>query len=189
MNDKILRNTLKALRAQDIVDFDISKIEIEGKPVFRMGTKPRNEMPQLRGFPKAKTVAARIPVDDKGKVDVTKEFLRWIVEDGTVQVHTAKVPAASLSAAQDELVASKVARNVGKLKDSLHKKFTQAYIVSHDYVLLDGHHGWAAVVVNDIINGTATDLHIVRTSLSIDALLEKALLFTQVIGIEPKEGI
>lgn len=195
MNIKQLNNTLRLLRNSEILDFDLSSLQIDAKRVFVPGHKARSEMPQLRGFPRPNSIAARIPVDAKGKVDVTAEFLAFLEHGGNDDrlfhpLKSMQVEAGELRPSQNELLASKIAKHVGKMEnDSKHRKFHQTYIVSHDMRLLDGHHGWASVVVCDLLQETSTYVNIVKVPTDIDSLIKLAREFTRVIGIETKEGL
>lgn len=194
MNLKQLDNTLTLLRAQEILDFNLISLQIDGERVFHAGHRARSEMPQLRGFPRPNSIAARIPADDKGKVDVTREFLSFLEQesaDGSFYKLTyGQVEARELRSSQNELVASKIAKHVGKMeKDSDHRKFNQTYIVSHDMRLLDGHHGWASVVVCDLLQESSTHIYIVKVSSDIDTLVKLARDFTNLVGIDTKQGL
>lgn len=190
MNVAALKTSLSLLRTNQIVDFDISDLVIDGKRVFRMGEYARDAMPQLKGFPRGGSVACYLEKDKNGKVDVSDEFLNWLVSTYKCQTWRQEVEPQFLSGSQHELVATKVAKHTGKMaKDPNHKKFTQTYIASKEGVLLDGHHGWASVALHDLINDEEHKLNVLRIDMHIDKLIDRAKTFTQIIGILPKEGV
>ena len=187
-----LHRTLHLLRAEEIVDFDLSRLGIDGKQVFEMGTISRGNMPQLKGFPRKGSVAEQLPKDKNGKVDVSAEFLNYLTSVQGYTVSYARSPASELRGSQSELVASKVAKTLSKLwKNPEHKKFHQTYIVDRNCTLLDGHHGWASVRLCDVLKdiGVDTKLTVAKLDCSIEELIDAARNFTTIIGIENKEGV
>lgn len=192
MNIDCLHRTLHLLRAEEIVDFDISSLVIDGKKVFEMGAVPRAHMPQLKGFPRKGSVASHLEADKNGKVNVSDEFVNYMTNVQGYQATHARMYASELRGVQSELVASKVANTVAKLyRNPEHKKFHQTYFVDQDGVLLDGHHGWASVRIYDMLQGLSGDtmLVVLRFDCSIECLLDEARKFTTIIGIENKEGV
>ena len=190
MNINRLINTFHLLRNDEIVDFDISNLVIDGQRVFEMGRIPRGKMPQLRGFPRKGSVAANLERDDKNKVDVSAAFIDYLTSVKLIPAVQKTLRASEISGIQPELVASKVANNVAKLsRNSRHKKVTQTYIVDQLGILLDGHHGWAGVRVWGLINDVDVELNVLEFDAPIQDLVEEARLFTQAVGIENKEGV
>jgi hypothetical protein len=192
MNIDRLHNTLHLLRNEEIVDFDLAGLVIDGKPVFEMGSIPRSKMPQLKGFPRKGSIAEHLPKDKHGKVNVSDEFLSYMTNVQKYECTYDRARASQLSGAQSELVAFKVAATVAKLwKNPEHKKFHQTYIVDCRGTLLDAHHGWASVRVYDLLQGTGGDtmLTVLRFDCSIEELINEARNFTTIIGIENKEGV
>lgn len=185
-----LKTTLSMLRNEQIVDFDISDLVIDGKRVFNMGDMCRDEMPQLKGFPRGGSVACYMEKDSKGKVDVSDEFLNWLVSTYKVKTWSQEVEPRFLSASQNELVASKVAKHTSKMaKDPKHRKFNQLYIIAKGGELLDGHHGWASVMIHDLVHGEDHKLNVLRIDMDIPKLIDCAVKYTQIVGILPKEGV
>src|SRR6478609_7475933 len=185
-----LNNTFQLLRDNEIVDFNLGDLFMYGGKVFTMGTIKREDMPQLRGFPIAGSLACVLPQDDKGKVDVTKMFLNWIARTRNAQILTTKERPSELRAAQSELLASKVAKHTSKLaRDPSYKKLTQAYIVAGDLTLVDGQHGWASLRCHEIITGVKIHMNIVKVMLPPSELVDAAREFTSMMGISPKEGL
>lgn len=190
MNLTALANTLRLVRNEEIVDFNLADFKIKMDLVFKMGNVRRSKMPQLKGWPRHGSVASLLEVDKQGKIDVSDQFLNWLFDTFKTKTWQQEVEPKFLSGAQNELVASKVARHVHKMhNDSTYKKFSQQYIVSRQGVLLDGHHGWAAVLVHGLLYAENHKLKILRVDMDIDLLLERAHTFTQIIGVLPKEGL
>lgn len=191
MNIDCLHRTLHLLRAEEIVDFDLSSLIIDGKKVFEMGSIPRAQMPQLKGFPRKGSVACHLATDKNGKVNVSDEFVNYMTHRGHTHSYR-RAYASELRGVQSELVASKVANTVAKLwKNPEHKKFHQTYFVDQEGVLLDGHHGWGSVRVYDLLQGVGGDsmLTVLKFDCSIETLVDEARYFTDAIGIENKEGV
>lgn len=192
MNIDRLHRTLHMLRNEEIVDFSLSGLVIDGKPVFKMGPIPRSEMPQLKGFPRRGSVAEHLPKDKNGKVNVSDEFLNYMTNLRGRSASEARMRASELSGVQSDIVASKVAHTISKFwRNPGHKKFHQTYIVDQKGALLDGHHGWASVRIYDLLRGWEVDtvLSVLMFDCSIQELVEDARTFTQIIGIENKEGV
>ena len=185
-----LKTTLSMLRNEQIVDFDISDLVIDGKRVFNMGDIGRDEMPQLKGFPRGGSVACYLEKDGKGKVDVSDEFLNWLVSTYKVKTWSQEVEPRFLSASQNELVASKIAKHTSKMaKDPNHRKFNQLYIIAKGGELLDGHHGWASVMIHNLLTEEEHKLNVLRVDMDIPKLIDCAIRYTQIVGILPKEGV
>lgn len=190
MNIQRLNTTLQLLRNEEIVDFDLSPVVIDGQPLFEMGEVPRNKMPQLKGFPRKGSVAACLPKDKHGKVNVSDQFINHATDVLDISVERSASRAGELSGSQRELLASKIARHVPKLLNNPdNKKFTQTYLVDRHGILLDGHHGWASVRVWELLTGSDCALNVVVFDASIQELIEHARHFTSAIGIENKEGV
>lgn len=192
MNIDRLHRTLRLLRAEEIVDFDLSDLVIGDLRIFQMGSIPRSQMPQLKGFPRVGSVASRLPADKNGKVSVSDEFANYMAAVRGLSPVYGRKKASQLRGSQSELVASKVAHTVQKLwRNPEHKKFHQTYYVSHDGILLDGHHGWAAVRIHDLLQDTCNDTELVvaRFDLDINELVKAAREFTEAIGLYNKEGV
>lgn len=190
MNIPQFHNTMKLLREQEILDFDLSDLMLNGKRVFTMGHIERSQMPQLKGLPRKGSVAAFLEVDKKGKVDVQAPFLAWLADTHNVKLHYGEVGAQHIYGSQAELVASKIAGHLPKLQaDPEHKKFKALYVIGSDYRLLDGHHGWAAIHLLGMLKDTTMKLRFCQANISATALVELARQFTNVVGILPKEGI
>jgi hypothetical protein len=196
MNIDRLHRTLHLLRANEIVDFDLSELVIDGKKVFEMGGIlggiPRAEMPQLKGFPRKGSVAAQLEADKNGKVSVMEEFIDYMTNVQGYESQLMRKKASQLKGSQSELVASKIANTVQKLwRNPEHKKFHQTYVASREGILIDGHHGWASVRIFDLLQdiGDDTELIVRQFDCGIDYLIETARTFATVIGIENKEGV
>jgi len=190
MNIKNLELTMQLLAENALIDFNLGDLVIDGRKIFQMGQVPRNEMPQLRGFPRPNSIASQLPLDKKGKISIQDSFINWMTSVNLAGVHTFTQSPAHLKGSQSELVASKVAKHVIKmLDDPKHKKFTNTYVVDSNNTLLDGHHGWAACRIYELLTGTEVHLKCIKLVRNIDDLIEKTKVFTSVIGIQAKEGL
>jgi hypothetical protein len=190
MTVMLLKNTLELVLAGSIVDFNMAATTVDGKRLFRLGDVPRDRMPQLKGFPRRGSVAEELPKDSNGKVMVADEFLNYLTDVLCEVVTPDVVNARDLQGSQSELVASKVAKHALKMLDKPnHKKLHATYIVSRGGILIDGHHGWAAVRCFETMTNTNVTLNVLRINCDINTLLDRARGFTAAIGIENKEGV
>lgn len=191
MDAATLKNTFHLLNIDQIIDFNLADLVIDGQRVFKMGNCPRNMMPQLKGFPVRGSVAEYLPKDTKGKVDVTDLFLNWLANLKNVEIQSdITMSPRFMYGSQSELVASKVAKHTLKmLDDSKHKKFKHVYLISGDNIVIDGHHGWASARCWELIAESEVRLHCTRIRLNAGRILDLAREFTSVIGVEAKEGL
>jgi hypothetical protein len=192
MTALLLKNTLELVHQGHIIDFNIADTTIEGKRIFQMGDVPRSKMPQLKGFPRLDSVAALLTADHNGKVDVAEQFVSYLTSHVGLKIENTWAYASALKGSQSELVASKVAKHALKMlanPDMKHKKFRAVYLVSSDYTLVDGHHGWAAVRCLEEATDQNIKLDVARVMCDTQTLLEHAHRFVSVVGIENKEGI
>jgi hypothetical protein len=186
----IIKNTLAMVHRNEIVDFNLATLTYEDRRVFFMGEVDRADMPQLKGFPRGGSLAARLEQDRNGKVDVSQEFINWVCSTHKISLNSDLVSPDILTGSQNELLASKVARHVHKMsKDPENKKFTQNYIVSANYTLLDGHHGWAAARLHCMLTGGHHKLKVLVLGAGINELIDYARTFTQLVGVLPKPGV
>lgn len=186
----IIKNTLAMVHRNEIVDFNLATLTHEDKRVFFMGDVARADMPQLKGFPRGGSVAAHLEKDRNGKVDVSQEFVNWVCGTHQISLNSDRVTPDILTGSQSELLASKVARHVHKMaKDPEHKKFTQTYLVSSNYTLLDGHHGWAAARLHCMLTGEHHKLKVLVLGAGINELIDHARTFTQLVGVQSKPGL
>ncbi len=190
MTIEALNNTLTALRAQEILDFDLSTLVLDGRRVFDMGDIKRCDMPQLRGFPIKGSLAEFFEADKKGKVDISGAFVNWLKRVHKAQIIRGVERAPALRGSQRELVASKIAGHIPKLMaDPKNKKFTQLYYTSADNTLLDGHHGWGAVRCYELLTAKDVHLQVARIMMPTAQLIDLAHEFTTTVGVAPKEGL
>lgn len=185
-----LKHSLELVDLDQISDFNLAQTTVDGKRLFDMGHIPRDKMPQLKGFPSKGSVADMLPRDKNGKVDVTDQFLNYLTNHVGLKAKPDTVEARSLKGSQSELVASKVAKHALKmLFNPGHKKLAMIYIVSKDGYLLDGHHGWGAVRCFETLTHQNVKLDILRINCDIHPLIAYARCFTNVVGIQNKEGV
>lgn len=190
MNAATLKNTLHLLNADQIVDFNLADLVLDGRRVFNMGVTPRAEMPQLKGFPRSGSVAKLLPPDRNGKVDVSDLFLNWVANVKDIEVRTGTMSPRHMSGSQCELIASKVARHALKMLDNpSHKKFRQTYLIDKHNTLIDGHHGWASARCWELMVEREVKLEFVRLMVDADSALKLATEFTGVLGVMSKEGL
>lgn len=190
MTVMLLKHTLELVHAGQICDFDMSQTTVGGKRLFNMGIVPRADMPQLKGFPRPASVAELLRQDDVGKVNVMDQFLSYVTTEIGVKPKALEMNASELRGSQRELVASKVAKHALKMLDRRdHKKLHATYVVSDENVLIDGHHGWAAVRCYETMIGQKIKLDVLRLNCDIDGLLKLARQFVNIVGIENKEGV
>lgn len=191
MKIKTLLRTLDLLNAEEIVDFNLADVYLNGIRLFPMGTTKRRDMPQLRGFPLKGSVAQiHMKHDPKGKVNVHQEFIEYVKRVKGVKTVRGAYPAKSLRGSQSELVASKVAKHVHKmLHEENSKKATQLYYTDANGTLIDGHHGWATVRVYEEATDTRVDLQCIQIMAHVDQILDWAREYTAAVGIDTKEGV
>lgn len=190
MTITLLKSTLELVHANQICDFNMAQTSVNGKRLFDMGHITRDKMPQLKGFPRPGSVASYMRPDKSGKVNVADEFLNYLTNQVGRTATPDLVSARTLRGSQSELVATKVAKHALRMLTNFqHKKLLAVYIISKDGFLLDGHHGWAAVRCFETLTNSAIDLDVVRIDCDIHPLIEYARCFTNVVGIQNKEGV
>ncbi len=196
---KEVKKLLKGLRAKTkeaienntpLPNFDLCSISVPGTNLFCRGNKgiAREQMPQLKGFPIPGTPASKMDLDKNGKVDIQHLFLDRLKEMG-ISTKRYKVDPIDLKATQNQLVGSKIAMRVKQLeKNSGHPKFTMPYFVSKDGYILDGHHGWAAVLCYEVITENYVKINVIQVNMKIKALVKLANDFMAEQGISKKSA-
>ena len=171
--------------------YDLCKVSVANTNIFCAEHKdiPRLKMPQLKGETVKGSKAAGMKKDKKGEVDVAKQFIQKMKDDG-VKVTTETVKANTLRASQSELVGSKVAGMVASARAGKFDPEAGTIYVSKDGYIIDGHHRWAATIGLDAGSGSLGDrtINVVRINKPILEVLKEANDFTREIGIKPKEG-
>lgn len=196
---KQIKKLLKGLRAKtkdaiengtELPDFDLCEISVPGTNLFCHGNKgiPREQMPQLKGFPIAGTPAASMTKDKNGKVDIQQLFLERL-ESENIRTKRYKIDPIELKATQNQLVGSKIAMRVKQLeKNNGHAKFTMPYFISKDGYILDGHHGWAAVLAYEVITENYVKINVIEVDMKIKPLVKMANAFMAEMGISKKSA-
>lgn len=167
-------------------NFDLCKVTVPGTNLFCVGNKgvPRIKMPQLKGVPSPGTRAAGMDADERGEVEVTKQFAQHLKSKG-VKLHEGREKSVMLRPTQMEINGGKV----GGMKKFLDGggKFggDPRFFVSRDNYILDGHHRWAALTAYDLEDNKPGDIDvpIVRIDMDIADLLDEANQFAADIGI------
>jgi hypothetical protein len=93
-------------------------------------------------------------------------FLAWLESKG-VSSRLDRMPVGELKATQREINSDKVEAMRGKVRA------TRPIVVSTDGYVLDGHHRWAALLVEDPLH----QISVIRVALPIKVLLKVALEF------------
>jgi hypothetical protein len=114
---------------------------------------PRTQMPQI------------------AKEDLP-DFVASLEEQG-VNSEITTAPVASLKPTQNEIGLEKIAKNAAKTKKKLSKK---TIIVSKDDFILDGHHGWAGMMVRD----PSFSAQIMKVDLPFSKLLDESRKYKKV---------
>lgn len=177
---------------KDAPKFDLCNVSVAGSNLF-CGSKlqtaefpngvPRISMPQLGGFPREGSEAAKLPRTSEGGVDATDQFVAHLKSIG-IGVTTDEVPASYLRASQAELIGSKIA---GMMAAKDYNPGKIPIFISRDNYVVDGHHRWAAMVGRDAADNRLGDLkmHAIRINAPISEVLHLANAWTDKFGIKP----
>jgi len=147
--------------------FNIAGISVPGTNLFAQDNLDidRVYMPQLGGIPDPNTKADKEPKNSRGGVDLTDHFMQHLANRG-VNSTTENRLASHMRATQDGLDGEKVGGIAQAMRDG---KMEEGYItVTRDGYILDGHHRWAATIVNDIADNTLHELRMPVKVLDID---------------------
>ncbi len=144
---------------------------------------PRKQMPQFSGTPTPGSPSDSLPKNAAGRVDLSEHFVEHLKAQG-IGVTEKVVDPAELRATQDTLHAT----DVGQMADHLAKGGVIAadrgpIMISRDNYVLDGHHRWAA----HVINGTS-QMPVRQIDLPMNELLDRARAFSKSQGIKIKES-
>jgi hypothetical protein len=173
-----------------VPNWNLAAVSVPGTNLFAQDNLgiPRVDMPQLSGSPAPGSLAAALlpkSADLKtAYVDLAPQFIRSLEDEGITSTDET-VLASHLRASQGELDGWKVSGMAASLQSG---KLTEAPIfVTKDNYVLDGHHRWAATIVNDVRSkyGTTT-MPVHRLNVDIGTALTKAVDFQNKWGIAPK---
>jgi hypothetical protein len=170
-------------------NYDACKITVAGASVFCGGSirtkeypngMPRIVMPQLGGVPRPGSEAAKLPKDDKGKVDAGPEFMDYLHRIG-ISSKSEYVLASHLTASQNELVGPRIAKRVAQDKYAP----SSPIFISRDNFVVDGHHRWSAIVGRDAEDGHLGGLkiHAIRVDAPISEILHIAKKWSVKFGL------
>jgi predicted ABC-type ATPase len=168
--------------------YDLCKVSVAHTNLFCAESKgvARVNMPQFRGHPRPGTPADKMDKLPDGKVDLSRPFIDHL-QAGGVKVADARVDAAHLKASQRELDGVKVA-GMMKAMQSGKLRVRDAFFVSSDNYVVDGHHLWAATVGREFSEGKTLYLDVQRIDAPILDVLDQANTFTADQGL-PRAGI
>lgn len=171
-------------------DFNLCDVSVEGTNLFCAENKdiPRAEMPQLGGKAVEGTQAAK-DAGGAGKfADGSAAYVKAL-EDSDIPVKDATVAASMLKASQNELDGEKVAAIAKAMREPGYKESPNPIYTTKDGYLLDGHHRWAAAVVNDLLDGKTGDVKVpVReVGMEIGAAIDFTNAFAKDYGIAAKK--
>jgi len=184
--DKLDEMVKEAVAAgADAPKYDLCLVSVPGTNLFCADNKgiERIHMPQFSSpDPLPGTMAASLPRDDQGWVNVGDQFVDYVRSTG-VTVTDERINPSMLKASQAELDGAKVAaiyRDIGVDPNAVRGTI---FVSSDDYVV-DGHHRWAAQAAYALANGDgAADMDIQRIDMPITELLALANAYTAEVGI------
>jgi hypothetical protein len=144
-------------------NFNLCNVTVTGTSLFCAETKgiPRIKMPQMD--------------------EVTTKAFRKHLEELGYKVEKGEERSMNLRASQNELVGTKVAAKVEKMKAKGKENIDVRLIISKDDYIVDGHHKWATQLALDTERGKLDKGHkmkVSRVNIGIIKLLELANEFT-----------
>lgn len=168
-------------------DVDLCKVSAPGSNLFCQETLgvPRVEMPQMRGTAVPGTYAATKEASKSGKVDLTKEFLAHMREEG-VKHEVTEIRASNLRASQNQIVGSRVKQLIDETRAGDRDLREKPIFVTKDNYIVDGHHHWAALVAYK--EGKDFKVPVYKLDCDIGKALRMANEFTKKAGLVPKSG-
>jgi hypothetical protein len=175
-------------RGEKAPTYNLCNVSVPGTNLFcaeNIGLD-RLAMPQLSGKPVAGSDADKLPKDEKGGVDATKQFLEHLSDLG-IPTWNKNISAAKLKASQRELVGSKVA---GMMANKKFKIDSARIFVTRDNYVVDGHHRWAATVGRDAKDGRLGDIRmpVIHIDAPIAEVLHLATRWSTRFGIAAASG-
>jgi thioredoxin reductase len=147
--------------------WNLADISVKGTNLFgKLNVNiPRIEMPQFAGTVLPGSKAAELLKSGNKEVDLSNQFIQSLTEKGYKTQETS-VRASHLRASQNELDGAKVGMIARAMRQG---KVTEARIfITRDNYVLDGHHRWAAMMVNDARNNKLGDVKIPVYKLNTD---------------------
>lgn len=165
--------------------YDLCKVTVPGTNLFCVESKgiPRIKMPQLGGIATKGSKADKLPKDSRGEVDISQQFLQYVIEDQGIGVTNDEVDAKYLKASQNELNGGKVAGIAGAIEAGKFDPSRGTLFVSKDDYIVDGHHRWAAQVAQSIKTGKPSPIKTRVIDTDIITLLALANNFAAEWGI------
>lgn len=195
--------------------FDLCTVSVPGTNLFCGESLQiaRKKMPQLKTKVTAGSPAEALlkqqyekkgkPYDPNGEVDAEGAFLEHLASKGIKFDKEQTMNSTEMKATQNELVGAKVvsmATAIARPDDAGIPKENQAkvkailtapLIVSKDGYVLDGHHRWAAVALNDLMQGNGenpTKLNVIQVDMNIEDLVEESNSWGNDFGLERKSS-
>ena len=178
---------------EDAPNYDLCRVTVPGTDLFCVETMgvSRLDMPQLAGTPTPGSPADGLPKDSRGRVDTGPLFIEHLREKGFTVTEGMR-PAAFLKASQSELVGTRVAEMMARVKEgdpTAIREIVQSpiFVTTDDYIV-DGHHRWAAAIGMDAEGDQLGDVEMpVRTiDMPILDVLAEARTFAADMGIAPR---
>ena len=168
--------------------YDLCKVSVARTNLFCRESKgvARVNMPQFRGRPHPGSPADSLPKLQDGKVDLSRPFIDHL-QAGGIGVSGDRVDASHLKATQRELDGVKVAGMMTAM-ESGKLRVRDAFFVSKDNYVVDGHHLWAATVGREFKEGRGLPLDVQRIDAPILDVLDQANTFTAAQGL-PRAGM
>jgi HK97 family phage prohead protease len=130
-----------AAHGEKAPNFNLCNVSVSGTNLFCADTKgiPRIKMPQMDEV-------------------TTKNFRKYLKEQGYT-VEKGRERSINLRASQNELVGTKVAAKVAKMKAKGQDEIKNRLIISKDDYIVDGHHKWATQLALDAEKGKLDNGH------------------------------
>lgn len=174
-------------QGDDAPVYNLCDIDVEGTNLFCAAALPipRSDMPQLQGPPVAGSLAASLPQDARGNVNIGP-LLADYLRDAGYTVTPLEVDASSLKATQNQLNGAKVATLMGYVEDGS-MQWTPLVVSQDDYIV-DGHHRWAAEVGAEYVTGQVQTVSVLMVNEDIVPLLAECKAFAGAMGI-PQGGL
>ena len=167
--------------------YDLCNIDVEGTNLFCASALPipRSDMPQLQGAPIEGSLAAALPKDIRGNVNIGPLLADYLTDAGYT-VTPMSVDASSLKATQNQLNGAKVATLMTYIENGTMDQVP--LVVSQDGYILDGTHRWASYVGEEYKEGQVIDIPVLSVNEDIIPLLAEAKAFAGAMGI-PQIGV
>lgn len=165
-------------------NFDLCHVSVPGTNLFCQESLgiPRVKMPQLGGVPTKGSPADSLPKDKKGAVDLTEGFIAHCKAEG-IDVEEVTTLASHLRASQNELNGVKIAGMVGAAQSGKFDLSKGAIFVTKDNYVIDGHHRWAAAVVQNYRMDKHLRIPVHRLNMDIGKALTMANDYSEKMGI------